>query len=109
MWQWFASTCNSCGTVWQPNCVTISWRQSAVSSCLHNKRKCQARPEFARMMNGEKFLTGSHWLTPSPEKVLEAEKDNFIVAIDPRSQPDSIKYKFFRPEGMFKRPVENVP
>ena len=105
MWQWYPSVCNSCGTVWQTNCVTISWRQSAVSSCLHNKRKCQSRPEFARMMNGEKFMTMSHWLTPSPEEVVQAEAKNLIVAVDPSSHPESIKYTYFHPNGTSKRPV----
>lgn len=102
MWQWFPYTCNSCGVVWQPNCVTVSWRQSAVSACLHNKRKCMTRPEYTKMMNGETFLlTKAHDLTPDPSKVVEAAADGLVVAIDPTTKD----YQFFRPDGTSKVPV----
>ena len=86
MWQWYPYTCNSCGVVWQPNCVTVSWRQSAVSACLHNKRKCATRLEYTQMNNGLQFLTKSHELTPDPTKVVEAAAKGLIVAINPSTK-----------------------
>ena len=54
MFGWFDYTCRGCGTTWATNSVTVSFRQTAVSECLRNKRACASRPEHARMLAGEK-------------------------------------------------------
>lgn len=89
MWQWFDYKCKGCGEIWPKNSVTISFRQTCVSECLHGKRKCQKRTEFTRMKNGELWITDKHVfgnggldLTPKPADVLEAETQSRLVGIN---------------------------
>ena len=60
MIQWFDYKCGNCGTVWNKDSVTISYRQTAVSECQKGKRSCTSRAECARMLSGEKFITIKH-------------------------------------------------
>ena len=101
MWQWYSHTCRSCGTVWMEDAVTISWRQSVVSTCLHGKRKCTDRPEYKRMMNGERYLTPAHELTPPAQMAMDEKKKGRIVGIDPTTST----YVLFTPNGTKKVPV----
>ena len=107
MMQWFDYSCKSCGVVWRKHCVTISYRQTAVSECLKGKRACDARPEYTRMMDGEDFITDKHMignggkdLTPDKDDILAAEKLGLLVALD----PDTKTPLYFRPD-----PARAVP
>ena len=89
MWQFEDFTCNNCGTVWPKHSVTISWRQTCASECLKGKKTCSSRPEYARVQNGDLFITDKHVLgnggldmTPLPQETLTAEESGKLVAID---------------------------
>lgn len=83
MMQWYDFTCKSCGSVWPMNSVSVSFRQTSVSECFRNKRKCFSRNEFTRAQNGERFLTLSHQLTP-PISILQAAANaGMVAATDP--------------------------
>lgn len=100
MFGWFDYTCRNCGTVWAENSVTVSFRQTAVSECLKNKRPCASRPEYGRMFAGETFLTVKHCignggndLSPKPEDVAHYAAQGLLVGVNPLDG----QYKFFRP------------
>ena len=90
MIQWFDSKCSNCGVVWKAHCVTISYRQTAVSQCLKGHKKCVDRAEYTRMQAGELYITNNHMagnggtdLTPTPALISAAKTAGLIVAIDP--------------------------
>ena len=90
MIQWFDHKCSNCGAVWKADCVTISYRQTAVSQCLKGQKKCVDRDEYARMQAGERFITNKHVsgnggtdLTPSPAMIDAAKTAGLLVAINP--------------------------
>lgn len=102
MIQWFDYKCKNCGGVWQADCVTISYRQTAVSQCLKNHKKCVDRDEYTRMMNGERYITTKHMsgnggtdLTPSAMLIREAKRQGLLLAID----PDSKRVVGFKPHS----------
>ena len=93
MIQWFAHKCSNCGAVWKADCVTISYRQTAVSQCLKGQKKCVDRDEYARMQAGERFITNKHVsgnggtdLTPSPAMIDAAKTAGLLVAINPANK-----------------------
>eukprot|EP00966_Prymnesium_polylepis_P096747 2241379-Prymnesium_polylepis.2 len=53
--QWFDYACKNCGVVWKADCVTISFRQTAVSQCLKGPEEVQ-RPPRARAHAGGRAL-----------------------------------------------------
>jgi len=89
MWQFEDFTCKNCSTVWPKHSVTISWRQTCASECLKGKKLCSSRPEYARVQNGDLFITDKHVvgnggldMTPLPQETLTAEESGKLVAID---------------------------
>lgn len=90
MFQWYDYKCKGCGNVWTKHSVTISFRQTAVSTCITQKRSCASRPEFDRMYAGEKFITNGHCenvggtrLSPTSKEVLDMDKQGLLVGINP--------------------------
>ena len=91
--QWFDYACKNCGVVWKADCVTISFRQTAVSQCLKGHKKCSDREEHARMQAGERYITTKHMagnggtdLTPSTALISAAKAAGLIVAVDPANK-----------------------
>ena len=89
MWQFEDFTCKNCSTVWPKHSVTISWRQTCASECLKGRKLCSSRPEYARVQNGDLFITDKHVvgnggldMTPLPQETLTAEESGKLVAID---------------------------
>lgn len=109
MIQWFDYPCKNCGTLWVKNSVTISFRQTAVSECLKGKRECSSRPEYQRMISGERFITDRHMpgnngtdLTPPSALIQRSERAGFLVAIRP-----GFKFaEFFRPHPIKPPPAK---
>ena len=96
MMQWYDYTCANCGVVWEKNVLTISRRQTIVSECMTGKRCCSSHEVYARMKNGERFLTRDHMpgvhdapLTPSVDEILAAETRGLLVGIDPSVPPSA--------------------
>ena len=102
MFGWFDYKCRNCGIVWTKNSVTISFRQTAVSECLKNKRLCKDRNECSRMLAGEKFITDKHCvgnggkdLSPRPIDVMHYEQEGLLVGVNPSTGT----YEFFKPHS----------
>ena len=86
MWQWKDFVCVNCGFCWPKHAVTISYRQTAVSECLKQKRACALRTISQRVLDGDIWLTNKHVigqggldLTPTPQEVLDAEAEGTVV------------------------------
>ena len=86
--------------MWTKNSVTISFRQTAVSTCVTLKRTCSSREEAARMTAGEKFITDGHCenvggtrLSPLPQEVLDMEQQGLLVGINPVTR----QREYFKP------------
>ena len=92
MWQSVDYKCKNCNYVWPKHSVTVSWRETCVSMCLKGKKACKSRPEYERVNAGDLWITnknvlgnGGTDLTPTPEKVLECEENNELVAVNPET------------------------
>lgn len=90
-WQHEDHVCKNCGFVWPKHAVTVSYRQTAVSECLKEKRACDQRSISQAVLGGALWITDKHivgnpggnGLTPTPAETLAAEQEGLIVAYLP--------------------------
>ena len=105
MWLHANYKCPNCGTIWLENSITNSFRQTFTSECFRGNGECFKREAYHRQNAGESFITksmvigvpGANNLTPKPVHVRRADKEGYLVGINP-------KLKRFQ---LFKRDVQH--
>ena len=75
--------------------LTCSARETITSQCRKGKKRCADTEAYARMQNGDKFIT-THVLTPRIDEILQAKTRGLLVAIDPTDPNETTNRRFFR-------------